>query len=129
MRGVVMPDILTWLSEAWAFVRHPLGGAMCLAGALLCIVGTIGVIRFPDFYTRLHAASITDTGGAGLVVVGMMLIAPDWLIVFKLFAILVFLVLTSPTASHALANAAYTAGLQPRIGRAGSTFDDDGETR
>lgn len=124
-----MPDMLDWIAGAWTFLRHPLGGAMCLAGALLCIVGTIGVIRFPDFYTRLHAASVTDTSGAALVIFGMIVMAPDWLIVFKLLAMFVFLFLTSPTASHALANAAYIAGLQPKIGLAGSAFDDDGEAR
>ena len=113
-----------FLSDAWAFwdmARFPLGGLMCLAGALLCLVGTIGVLRFPDVYTRLHAASITDTSGAALVLIGMMLLSPGWLVVSKLFAICVFLFLTSPTAGHALANAAHTAGVQPIIGRIGTS--------
>lgn len=117
--------MLEALASVWTFLRYPLGSAMCLLGALLCIVGTIGVIRFPDFYTRLHAASVTDTAGAALVIFGMVVMAPDWLIVFKLMAMFVFLFLTSPTASHALANAAYTAGLQPKIGSGGDSFDDD----
>ncbi len=103
----------------------PAGGFLCLAGALLCLVGTVGVLRFPDIYTRLHAASITDTSGAALVLIGMMLLSPGWLVVSKLFAICVFLFLTSPTASHALANAAHTAGVQPIIGRVGKGEGED----
>jgi multicomponent Na+:H+ antiporter subunit G len=121
-----MAEILTDIQGIWEIVRFPLGALMCLAGALLCLVGTVGVLRFPDIYTRLHAASITDTSGAALVLIGMMLLSPGWLTVAKLFAICVFLFLTSPAASHALANAAHTAGVQPIIGRVGSS-DADGE--
>ncbi len=98
-------------------VKPILGSFLCLAGALLAIIGTVGVLRFPDFYTRLHAASITDTGAATTLLIGMALLAPSWLIVFKLAAIWLFLFLTGPTGSHAVANAAHTAGLQPVIGR------------
>jgi len=121
-----MAEFLADAHGFWEVVRFPLGALMCLAGALLCLVGTIGVLRFPDIYTRLHAASITDTSGAAMVLLGMMLLSPGWLIVAKLFAICVFIFLTSPAASHALANAAHTAGVQPIIGRVG-TSDADGE--
>jgi multicomponent Na+:H+ antiporter subunit G len=53
-----MAEFFSLIATAWDTVRFPLGGFICLAGALLCIVGTIGVLRFPDFYTRLHAASM-----------------------------------------------------------------------
>lgn len=123
-----MADLLALMGTTWETVRYPLGGAVCLLGAILCIVGTIGVLRFPDFYTRLHAASITDTSGAGLVLLGMALMAPHWLVLVKLFCILGFLLLTSVTSSHALANGAHTAGLQPRIGPMGRRdADDDAE--
>lgn len=98
-------------------VKPILGALLCLVGAALAVIGTVGVLRFPDFYTRLHAASVTDTGAATITLVGMALLAPTWLIVFKLAAIWLFLFLTGPTGSHALANAAHTAGLQPVIGR------------
>ncbi len=111
-----MGDFIASSLHWFEIVRYPLGGAVCLLGALLCIVGTIGVLRFPDFYTRLHAASITDTSGAMLILIGMGLLAPGWLIVLKLFTIFIFILLTSPAASHAVANAAHTAGLQPLIG-------------
>jgi multicomponent Na+:H+ antiporter subunit G len=120
-----MADFAAMIGATWETVRYPLGAAACLLGALLCIVGTIGVLRFPDFYTRLHAASITDTSGAGLVLLGMALMAPHWLVLVKVFCILGFLLLTSVTSSHALANAAHTAGLQPKIGPLGRHDADE----
>lgn len=111
-----MAEFFALLGNTWDVVRFPLGGAACLLGAILCIIGTIGVLRFPDFYTRVHAASITDTSGAGLVLLGMALMAPHWIIVVKVFCIIGFLLLTCATSSHALVNAAHTAGLQPKIG-------------
>lgn len=114
-----MAEILAAIGGFWDFARFPLGGAACLAGAILCLIGTIGVLRFPDVYTRIHAASITDTSGAALVLLGMALMAPNWMVLVKLFCIFVFLFLTGPTSSHALANAAHVAGLQPRIGPVG----------
>ncbi len=112
-----MPEFLALLAGGWDIVRLPLGAALCLAGGILCVIGTIGVLRFPDFYTRLHAASITDTSGATLVLIGMACMAPDPIVLIKLFAIFVFLFLTSPTSTHAVANAAHVAGLQPKIGQ------------
>lgn len=101
--------------------RPALGSALLLIGALLAIVGTVGVLRFPDFYTRLHAASVTDTAAATLALVGMALLAPSFAVVFKLAVVWLFLFLTGPTSSHAIANAAHTAGLQPLIGRLGDS--------
>jgi multicomponent Na+:H+ antiporter subunit G len=101
----------------WTLVRHPAGAIFCVLGALLCLIGSIGVLRFPDFYTRIHAASLIDTGGAMLVIFGMALMAPDLPVFAKLGAIIVFLFLTGPTATHALASAAQSSGLQPLIGR------------
>ncbi|MCA8901784.1 MAG: monovalent cation/H(+) antiporter subunit G [Hyphomonas sp.] len=122
-----MADFLANAHAFWEVARFPAGGFLCLAGALLCLVGTVGVLRFPDVYTRLHAASITDTSGAALLLVGMMFLAPGWLVAAKLVAIGLFLFLTSPTASHALANAAHTAGVQPIIGRVGAGTDETGD--
>ncbi|HBF91054.1 MAG TPA: sodium:proton antiporter, partial [Hyphomonas atlantica] len=84
-----MADLVVSIAEWWQVVRFPLGAALCLGGALLCVVGTVGVLRFPDFYTRLHAASVTDTSGATLLLFGMALMAPDWMVVSKLVAIFV----------------------------------------
>lgn len=105
------------LISFWEAFRPALGSALLLIGAILAVIGTIGVLRFPDFYTRLHAASVTDTAAATLAIVGMALLAPSFAVVFKLIVVWLFLFLTGPTSSHALANAAHTAGLQPLIGR------------
>lgn len=82
-------------------------------GGLLGIIGGIGLHRFPDFYTRLHAAGITDTLCAALFLLGLGFQAGLTLASFKLFLIFVFIFFTSPTASHLLANAAMIGGLKP----------------
>ncbi len=111
---------MAWLDtllQAFDMTRPYLGGGLCLVGALLVLTGTVGILRFPDFFTRMHAASITDTAGATVFLVGMALLSPHWLVLVKLFVIWLLLFITGPTASHIVANAAYTAGLQPLIGR------------
>ena len=85
-----------------------------LLGAVLGIVGGIGMHRFPEFYTRLHAAGITDTLCAALFLLGLGFQAGLSLAAFKLFLIFIFIFITSPTASHSLANAAMHGGLQPK---------------
>jgi len=82
-----------------------------LAGSGFSIIGGIGMIRMPDFYTRSHAASITDTMGATLILLGLGLHSGLNLVTVKLFMIFLFLYLTSPTAAHALVKAAYSKGL------------------
>jgi multicomponent Na+:H+ antiporter subunit G len=84
-------------------------------GAFLLISGSIGLLRFPDFYTRMHAAGVTDTLAAALIIFGLMLIAGWGLTLIKLVLILLFVLLTAPTASHALAKAAQHAGLEPFV--------------
>ncbi len=108
---------MTLILDYWEAFRPALGSALLLVGAVLALIGTIGVLRFPDFYTRLHAASVTDTAAATLAILGMILLAPSLAIMFKLVVVWLFLFLTGPTSSHAVANAAHTAGLQPLIGR------------
>jgi multicomponent Na+:H+ antiporter subunit G len=87
--------------------------ALLSIGGAFVFIGGVGALRMPDFYTRIHAASLTDTMGAVLVIFGIMLQAGLSLAAVKLAAILLFLLLTSPTASNALASAALLAGLRP----------------
>ena len=82
-------------------------------GGLAVLTGGIGALRMPDLYTRMHAASVTDSLGAMLVIFGIMLQAGLSLATIKLAAILLFLLLTSPTSSNALACAALLAGTRP----------------
>jgi multicomponent Na+:H+ antiporter subunit G len=90
-------------------------GALLAVGSFFILVGTLGLVRLPDFYTRLHAAGITDTLGAELVLIAMMLQAGFSLITVKLIIISMFIFFTSPTATHAVANAARTMGLRPAL--------------
>jgi multicomponent Na+:H+ antiporter subunit G len=98
---MIIPDLLSWIC--------------LLAGSFFCIVGGIGLVRLPDFYSRMHGSGITDTLGAGLVLVGLMIQGGLTLVTVKLIMILVLLLLTSPTATHAIAKAAFTAGVEPQL--------------
>lgn len=82
-------------------------------GGIFVFIGGLGALRMPDLYTRMHAASVTDSIGPVLIITGIMLQAGISLYSIKLAAILVFLLLTGPTASNALASAALLAGTEP----------------
>lgn len=90
-----------------------LSGLCLLIGSFLMLSGALGVLRFPDLYTRMHAAGVTDTLAATLVVVGLLLLSGWSLVSAKLIMILVFLMFSGPTSSHALAKAASNKGLVP----------------
>jgi multicomponent Na+:H+ antiporter subunit G len=102
----VIVDIISWV--------------LLGAGSFFLLVGGIGLLRLPDFFTRLHAAGITDTAGAGLMLVGLMLQSGLTLVTVKLLLALFFIIFTCPTACHALAKAALHEGLKPGDGAAGS---------
>lgn len=99
----VQLDILSW--------------ACIIAGGLFAMIGGIGMHSLKDFYARTHAASVTDTGGAGLLVLGLLLQATSWIVAVKLLMILLFLWFTGPTAVHILAQAASSDGLKPLLGK------------
>lgn len=101
----------------WALVKDIASWALFLIGGTGVVVGALGIVRFPDFYTRLHGAGITDTAGAELMVIAMMLQAPSWIVVAKLGFIAIFLGLTSPVATHAIAHAAWMTGFRPMEGK------------
>lgn len=84
-----------------------------LAGSFFIVCGAIGILRMPDIYTRLHSASIIDTAGAGLLILGMILQAGLTLITVKLLFVLAIFFFTLPVASHALARAALHEGIKP----------------
>ena len=94
-------DVLSWIC--------------LLAGGAFCMVGALGMVRMPEFYTRMHAASVIETAGAGLMLLGMLLQAGVSLISVKLVMIGLLLLFTSPTATHALARAARARGLEPLL--------------
>ena len=92
-------DILTWV--------------FLIAGSFFAVVGGIGIVRLPEFYSRLHGGGITDTLGAGLIVTGLLFQGGISLTTVKLIMILFFLMVTSPTSCHALAKSALAQGLKP----------------
>ena len=80
---------------------------LCLVGGgMFGLVGGLGVVRLPDIFTRLHGASVADTMGAGLILTGLILQSEFDVGIFKLLLLLVFILFTGPTATHALAEAA-----------------------
>jgi len=86
-----------------------------LIGSFLCISGGVGILRFPDFYTRMHAVGVTDTLATAMILIGLMLQNPDGLVIVKLVIILLMTLFISPTASHALASAAVHNNLMPKL--------------
>ena len=85
------------------------------AGAVFLLIAGIGILRLPDVFTRMHAAGIGDTLGAGLISVGLMFQSGFTLVTVKLGFILLFLFFTSPTSSHALAKAALSGRVKPML--------------
>ena len=92
-------DIASWL--------------LLVSGGGFLLIGGIGALRFSDLYSRMHAASLTDSIGTLLVLLGILLQAGWSLAGAKIAAILIFMLLTGPTASYALANAAFLSGIRP----------------
>ncbi len=84
-----------------------------LLGLFFMIVGAIGVLRLPDVFTRLHAAGMTDTMGAGFILVGLAVQAGPGLLAVRLLLVWAFLLFTSPIGTHALARAALAGGVDP----------------
>ena len=97
-----MPAVADLLS--WVFI---------VTGGALGVIGGVGLLRFPDIYSRLHAVGVTDTGCAILILLGLGLQAGWSLESVKLFLIYAFLFFTSPTAAFALGNGAWQSGIQP----------------
>ena len=96
---MIVLDIITWI--------------LLMLGAFFAIVGAYGIVRLPEFFSRLHGGGITDTLGAGLILIGLFFQADDFLVFGKLVMILFFLLVTSPTSCHALAKSALAQGLKP----------------
>ncbi len=96
----LLADIISW--------------ACLLSGGALCMIGGLGLLRLPDLFSRMHAAGIIDTLGMGLIMLGLMFQAGFTLITVKLIIIVVFILFTSPTATHAVAKAALHGGVTPK---------------
>ncbi len=100
--------------------------ACLVVGGALCLTGGVGLLRMPDFFSRVHAAGLTETIAAPLLLIGLML-QMDWsLDLFKVLMILVLILATNPTATHAMAKAALHGGHQPRLGDLSNPSEQDG---
>ena len=99
--------------STYELVIEILSWAAMVSGSIFMLIGGIGILRFPDFWSRLHAVSVSDSLGMILLVAGMMLQAGLTLVTVKLLMIGVFLFITGPTAIHAVANAALVSGFLP----------------
>lgn len=100
MTGMIV-DILSWV--------------LILSGGAFIVVGAVGLVRLPDMFTRMHGASLIDTSGAGLMLVGFILQAGFSLVALKLLFLLALLFMIGPVISHALAKAALESGLEPQL--------------
>lgn len=97
--------------DTFDMLRDVLSWAFIASGAFFALTGALGIIRFPDVFSRMHAAGMVDTLGMGLILVGLMFQADEWIVVMKLALILGFVFFTSPTTTFALARAALDDGL------------------
>jgi multicomponent Na+:H+ antiporter subunit G len=88
-----------------------LSWALLLAGGAFCVIGALGLVRLRSFFPRTHAASVLDSAGAGLILAGLLLQAGWTLVAVKLLFIGLLIFFASPTATHALANAARERGV------------------
>ena len=104
--------------------------AICLLlGSVLCITGGIGLLRLPDFFARVHAAGLTETMAAPLLLTGVMLQMEWSLDLVKMLLIIVFVLATNPTASHSMAKAALHGGQKPAVSRPDSAAKGDGSSK
>lgn len=87
-------------------------GVLLAAGGFFCVVGAVGLLRMPDFFTRTHAASVIETLGAGLILAGLLLQAGWTLAAAKIVVLGLLILFASPTATHALAKAARERGVE-----------------
>jgi multicomponent Na+:H+ antiporter subunit G len=97
----------------WDLILNLLSWVLILSGSAFTLIGAIGTLRFPDFWSRLHAASVSESAGMILLVSGMCLHSGFTLITVKLIIIAIFIFMTGPTSTHAVASAALTSGEKP----------------
>ncbi|MGD9982051.1 MAG: monovalent cation/H(+) antiporter subunit G [Hyphomonadaceae bacterium] len=98
-------------------VRLVLSGVVIAIGLVLMAGGALGLLRFPDLYTRLHAANVSDLIGSVTVIFGLAIAAPDGAIAVRLLLLAALLSAVGPTLTHLVGQAAHAAGLAPIAGR------------
>jgi multicomponent Na+:H+ antiporter subunit G len=98
-----------------ALLIEALSWILILAGSLFIVIGAVGMVRMPDLYTRMHAASVIDSIGAALLLLGLILQAGPGLVALKLLFIFLLLLFTGPVVTHALAQAALHEDIEPLL--------------
>lgn len=104
------------LANLFDAVRTFLGGAVCAIGLVFMLGGALGTLRFPDFYTRLHANTVSDGVGAVIFLLGLAAMAPDAGMALRLLLLAALAAALSPVFAHLSANAAHAGGLAPLSG-------------
>jgi multicomponent Na+:H+ antiporter subunit G len=102
---------------------------LIISGCMFCLIGGLGLIRLPDMFARKHGASLIDTMGIGLILIGLMFQAGFTLITAKLILILIFVFFTSPTSTHALARAAINGDLVAKVENDDGTKQEAGSSK
>lgn len=105
------------------------GGTLLLVGALFALIAAIGVLRLPDLYTRMHAASKAGTVGGSFILLAVAVLSQDAAVSLRAVIGIAFLLLTTPISAHLLARISYFSGLKPvsgtAIDRFGSTVEEN----
>jgi len=94
-------------------VLQYIAAVLMVTGGLFSLLATVGMLRLPDLYTRMHAASKTGAVGAGLILLAMAFVSLDGAVILRAILGISFLLLTTPVSAHLLARAAYRAGIMP----------------
>lgn len=95
-------------------LTHTISTILLLGGVAFLLISGVGVLRFPDLFTRMHASGILDTLGSGLILGGLMFLSDSIIVTVKLILVLILSFFTSPVSTHALARAALTTGVHPK---------------
>jgi multicomponent Na+:H+ antiporter subunit G len=104
------------MDAALELLRMIAGGVLIAVGLAFILGGAIGVLRFPDFYTRLHAAGAGDGVGAAIFLTGLAVLSGDGAIALRLAVLAALVVALAPVIAHLSANAAHVGGLAPLAG-------------
>lgn len=91
------------------------GILLMLAGGVFSVIGAIGLIRFPDVYSRSHAQTVVNVGGTCLILIGVMIDNFSSPLLIKSLFLIIFIFFTSPVGTHAITKAAYLSGVKPKV--------------
>ena len=100
---------------------------LAVAGALFSLIAAIGLLRLPDLFTRIHAASKAGALGAGLILLAVVLVSEEATTIIRALLALLFLLLSTPVGAHLLAKAAIAAGITPKTGQSGTKTGPDAD--